>query len=450
MSDRFHSRWLILGYFFLLIFEGALRKWFLPQLATPLLLVRDPIAIAMLVHGLIRGYFPNWLLWFSGVFTVVSILGSYFGHGNLLVSAVGVRTNILHIFVIFYISTTLRSKEYAFIIKSMLIMALPMAILAAMQHNLPKTHIVNIGSGGVGTTAFDAPGAPGKNRPSGTFSFISGIICFYSFVSAIVLGKWSAIKKWESRHLLFLFATIGLIIGLSVSVSRSLVLNVSLTFIFFLIFQGARYGIKSVVGMVLPLALIVFVAYQSDTVKDGFDAFSGRWESSVDRRGGVGETLIPRLADAILGPSYEQIEHPIIGMGTGAGTQIGAVILTGEHGFLAGEAESYRIVNTLGVPLGWCYIAFRWFLALTVVAITAKVAWRIQVAAPILLSVSAFSFIAIGQWGQPTTQGFACFIAGMSLGVARLLARRQKQLSSGVRRRSKKRPSLRSLHNIKS
>ena len=28
-------------YFFLLIFEGALRKWFLPFLATPLLVVRD-------------------------------------------------------------------------------------------------------------------------------------------------------------------------------------------------------------------------------------------------------------------------------------------------------------------------------------------------------------------------------------------------------------------------
>jgi hypothetical protein len=442
MSDQSLSRWLTLSYFFLLVSEGALRKWFLPQLATPLLLVRDPIAIAMLAHGLIRGYFPEWVLWFSGVFTLVSVvLGSSFGHGNLFVIAAGVRSNILHVFVIFYIASTLNKKDYIYIIKTMLILSVPMAILASMQHNLPKTHIVNIGSGGVGTTAFDAPGAPGKNRPSGTFSFISGIICFYSFVSAIVLANWSAIRKWKSRHFLFLVATVGLLIGLAVSVSRSLILNVSMIFIVFLIFQGARYGVKRVVAVVGPLALVALVAYQSNTIKDGFDAFSGRWESSVVDRGGVGETLIPRLADALLGPPYEQIDHPIVGMGTGAGTQIGAVILTGERGFLAGEAESYRIVNTLGVPLGWCYIAFRWFLALTVVVITAKVAWRVQVAAPILLSVSAFSFLTIGQWGQPTTQGFGCFVAGLSLGVVRLLVRRQKDKFPGERRSMKERIS---------
>ena len=32
-------------YLLLWIFEGALRKWILPSLATPLLVVRDPIAI---------------------------------------------------------------------------------------------------------------------------------------------------------------------------------------------------------------------------------------------------------------------------------------------------------------------------------------------------------------------------------------------------------------------
>src|SRR3954465_6259580 len=36
-------------YFLLWIFEGALRRWVLPSLATPLLIVRDPVAF--------------WLLW---------------------------------------------------------------------------------------------------------------------------------------------------------------------------------------------------------------------------------------------------------------------------------------------------------------------------------------------------------------------------------------------------
>src|SRR3546814_1990531 len=36
-------------YFILLIFEGALRKWVLPGLATPLLVVRDPVALLLLL-----------------------------------------------------------------------------------------------------------------------------------------------------------------------------------------------------------------------------------------------------------------------------------------------------------------------------------------------------------------------------------------------------------------
>ena len=41
-------KYLIWVYFYLLIFEGALRKWVLPSLATPLLLVREPIALVLI------------------------------------------------------------------------------------------------------------------------------------------------------------------------------------------------------------------------------------------------------------------------------------------------------------------------------------------------------------------------------------------------------------------
>lgn len=42
-------------YLFLLIFEGAIRKWVLPQLATPLLLVRDPIVIWLYCIAMQKG-----------------------------------------------------------------------------------------------------------------------------------------------------------------------------------------------------------------------------------------------------------------------------------------------------------------------------------------------------------------------------------------------------------
>ena len=44
-------RQLLWIYFWLLIFEGALRKWILPGLSNPLLLVRDPVALLALWWG---------------------------------------------------------------------------------------------------------------------------------------------------------------------------------------------------------------------------------------------------------------------------------------------------------------------------------------------------------------------------------------------------------------
>jgi len=46
---------LIWLYWLLWLFEGALRKWIVPQLAAPLLLVRDPVALLIIVRALQTG-----------------------------------------------------------------------------------------------------------------------------------------------------------------------------------------------------------------------------------------------------------------------------------------------------------------------------------------------------------------------------------------------------------
>ena len=44
-TDYTFIKKLIWAYFLLLLFEGALRKWFLPGLSQGLLIIRDPIVI---------------------------------------------------------------------------------------------------------------------------------------------------------------------------------------------------------------------------------------------------------------------------------------------------------------------------------------------------------------------------------------------------------------------
>ena len=46
-------------YFFLLLFEGALRKWFLPGISNGLLIIRDPIVLWIYYLAYSKGIFPT-------------------------------------------------------------------------------------------------------------------------------------------------------------------------------------------------------------------------------------------------------------------------------------------------------------------------------------------------------------------------------------------------------
>src|ERR1700731_2910306 len=58
-SAKHRIRQLIWVYFWLLLLEGALRKWIVPQLSNPLLIVRDPVAIAIYFFAIRARVFPR-------------------------------------------------------------------------------------------------------------------------------------------------------------------------------------------------------------------------------------------------------------------------------------------------------------------------------------------------------------------------------------------------------
>src|SRR5690554_2937496 len=92
-------------YFLLLVFEGALRKWFLPGLATPLLIIRDPIALWLVFVTWKRGILPfNWVMFTIILITIISFITTLlFGHGNFFVTLYGARIFMIHIPLIFVI-----------------------------------------------------------------------------------------------------------------------------------------------------------------------------------------------------------------------------------------------------------------------------------------------------------------------------------------------------------
>ena len=201
MPVRIKIQLLLWSYFWLLIFEGALRKWVFPSLSNPLLVVRDPIAILAIFLGLpflLRSRWALWVwaFWLIGIISVFTALA--FGHGDILTALFGARVFWFHLPLIFLFVAVFDCKDAMRFLKASAIITIPMTILAGLQFSLPQDHFVNLAPGGEGGVGF--AGALGKFRPPGTFSFINGLADFYGLASVGVLAIFFVEKnktKWS-------------------------------------------------------------------------------------------------------------------------------------------------------------------------------------------------------------------------------------------------------------
>ena len=109
-------------YFLLLIFEGALRKWFLPFLATPLLVVRDPVAVWLIYYSWKHHILPSngFILGitFTGILGISTAL--VFGHGNVAVALFGGRILLFHFPVMFIMGAVFNRDDVSKIGKVLL------------------------------------------------------------------------------------------------------------------------------------------------------------------------------------------------------------------------------------------------------------------------------------------------------------------------------------------
>src|SRR5690554_42306 len=106
------KKW-IWAYFLLLVFEGALRKWFLPGLATPLLVVRDPIALFLIWKALQKGILvPNLLMIGSILIGIICIYtGILLGHGSIPVAIYGARLLLIYFPLMFVIGSVFNAED---------------------------------------------------------------------------------------------------------------------------------------------------------------------------------------------------------------------------------------------------------------------------------------------------------------------------------------------------
>ena len=181
-------RRLIWLYLVLWLIEGALRRWFLPGLASPLLLIRDPLVIAIYCLAVSNNLFPvNGFIVGGALLALLSFINAMvLGHGNLFVAIYGVRCDFLHVPLIFIMGRILQQKDIMALAKVAVWVAVPYTALMVAQFYQPQDAWVNRGVGGnMDGAGFE--GAMDRFRPPGTFSFTTGPAQLYPLLNRLLV-----------------------------------------------------------------------------------------------------------------------------------------------------------------------------------------------------------------------------------------------------------------------
>lgn len=399
-------------YFLLIIFEGALRKWVLPTLATPLLIVRDPIAIWLIYLAWKQNLLPrNAYLTFMLIIGAISIYTAVlFGHGNLPVALFGARILLIHFPLMFIIGNILDRNDVLKIGKATIYLAIPMVVLIAFQFYSPQSAFVNRGIGGdIEGAGFS--GAMGFYRPSGTFSFTNGNALFFSFATPFIFYFWLN-SKYISKIILF-GATTALLFSIPLSISRSLLFQLVITFLFVLIgiVRKPEYMGKMILMVLGTIGALLFLS-TTDYFATASEAFTSRFENANRVEGGFEGVFIDRFLGGLIGAIISSGNSPFWGYGSGMGTNVGSMLLTNETTYLIAEGEWGRLIGEMGIFMGMIAILVRIGIIIKISLASFNRVIRGDLLPWTLLS---FGFITLlqSQWAQPTALGFSTLIGGL-------------------------------------
>lgn len=423
---------LIWLYFWLILGEGALRKWVVPELDTALLLIRDPLVVLCYLLALRSGVFPrNAQLGVGLILVLLTGVAGLMAGTPVAVLIFGMRVSLLHLPLIYLVPRVFDRHDVLKMGRWLLYTTPFMAMLFVYQFASPQESWINKGAFG---THYDSV------RPSGTFPFVTGTALYLSFVSAFI--AYGFLQKGRLPLWLLLSATPSVLASLAVSGSRlavTAVAIVGLCAVAAVVVRGKGFGGVAVAGGIVCLATILLG--NMHFFQEGRDQLNQRFEDASPVQDSDTAFLTSRvsgdtdLAIRLLGTV------PLLGNGTGLGTSVGSQLTIGERVFLGAEGEWGRLIWECGPILGVGLILYRIWLAFGIGMTCFRALRGGEFLAMLLFGSCAFNLVQ-GQWGVTNVQGFACLEAGLALAACRkpssLLSRSLPYRRTAVPRRMRR------------
>lgn len=407
----------VLTIFWLLLFEGVLRKWVAPEYSRILFFIRDPVVLFLYWKAWRLGAFRNASpllivgLTFAAVAICVAFIQSVtFGDSRIIAVVIyGWRQYFLYLPLPFVMAALLNQESlYRFAGHAFLAMVL-MAPLVFVQFHSPPSAIVNRGIAEDEALQFQAFAFTGGGvRPSGPFTSTVGVVHSIPSAFALLLAMWMtapAVRKLSMPLLALAAAAIATC--LAVSGSRAAFIHVALVVLGSLMLgMLSRDGSVRGKALILPivflgLGTLLFPLVFPDAVQAMLDrvAEAHAGESRASSLGIFGRALY-ELVDF----TRFMRDAPLFGYGFGVGGN-GRTYLTHIDPDLAkvfAESDWSRHIVDFGPVFGVLFILFRVVLTASVFVEVVRATRRSGNPFPMLL----FAYVGIGLfYGQLTGHG---------------------------------------------
>ena len=432
-SSRRRIVGMVLVVYVLLIVEGALRKWVLPEFGQVLFFIRDPFVLAIYGMALVSGHWPRSSPWLTAALVLallsalLAVLQIALGLGNpqspLLFSAYGLRNYFFYIPLAFIVAETFLLVDLQRVAVITFVLVSLSSLLVVFQFYSPVDAAINVGSSDDPLFQFRGLGLNEmRTRPMGFFTSDGGQKQLVVSGLALVVAGWSGVFV-RGRVLRFLlpFATIGVLACLAFSGSRGAVLSAGLVLVatvFVTMRGGAEASRARLLGVVAVLVVLaVFLVHIF--FADGLGAFLGRWNEaqnfeSKQFSGGIFGRALYGFVDFVRLLSVTPLLGFGIGMGGNAAT-MAAAASGGQALPYYAETDWARHIVDLGPVLGLAFMVFRIGL---VVEVARRVVSSRSVLATLLFGYLAYELLTGQITGQGTINGYAWMFTGFTLAAA--------------------------------
>ncbi len=384
----------------LVVLEGVLRKWILPQASELIYFLKDIVLFGAYFqyYGLGKRNLPKFKIDFFNIFLLLSLAWGIFqgfnpSLGSPIIGIWGLKNYFYYIPIIWMFPDLFPSEQHLKdFLRTQLTLFIPVGILGIIQFISPPSSPLNSYASGLeqvgGSTALF--GASGNVRITGAFSYVNTYIPYLLLNLALLLVFLEEKLKPKQSQIL-IFSGVLAIINSFMTGSRTIIFAGGLLFMGYFMIKsiGQFHRVWRILKWIMPPTLLMIGVAPI--------LFSSQVDTILDRILLTSDLRIRLLLFIIEPINNLQFKH-FDGFGIGATHQATPVLRnllnlpTGEIIPVGFESEMGRVLLEIG-PIGFLF----WYaLKITILIGLFTLYWKLK--RPFLRNLALIAFLIQGIW----------------------------------------------------